>query len=1076
MHEHQSSQVGHDADSNLESPKTGQIPPREEGGKFQTAGEGRQEVKKCLSEAPLFIEACCGCALLSSCVSKAGFDILSIDFEGNKQRPYVHVVQLDLRQRSTWEFLEYLAHSRRPFHFHAAPPCGTASRARDVPMSETEHGPPPLRSEAWPLGLPGLGGVWLAKVESANDIYLQLCAYCFFLNVLGLTWSIENPYNSYMWFIEVFLQLAETAFFVGFHSCVHGGFRKKLTGLLTNLEVLKGLEGYCQGDHEHLEWGYVKTDQGIVFDTSKEAAYPKLLCERFATLLSLAANSMDYVLNPQALPDNSVDARVATGKQPRGRRIAPIVSEFAYTQTKTSASKPVLDDKKCLVRPFYDIPAGSKLLRTAPVKKGNSQQSLWVFGVYRDAKAFCEVALSVFHPFDTFRALPDAMLRVVCRIMERHPLQTMKERLKTIISWKNIASSLKEANDDIFSGMDPGCAAVLKGKHLALLSKLASEVDWPDSTLHEELSQGFRLVGLQQPSGVFDADVRPRFLTEENLLKQSKFMRPALWNRIKKAPPNDYDGELWNATMEEVVSKRWLDGPYSYDELDTLFNGEWNPVRRFAVVQRDKIRAIDDFTESGVNSSFGYLEKIQLKALDEIIWIASCFVKLCLHEERFDFSLSDGGRLCGQVHEYWKSLDLSGAILHAKTVDLRSAYKQLAIHPCDRKISVLSLKDPEKGDVFGFVSKTLPFGSTASVLHFNRVSRLLHRLGLQLDVPWANYYDDYPVVDFACLSSSTSNTIRALMALLGFECSIDKEEPFGPQAEMLGVVLDLGKTGAGEVMVRNKPSRSKDLADSIDAIIKSGVVEPKKLPSIFGRALFTESQIMGRAGKLAMSELRVLERVHGNRVRVSDVQLAAFSVLAERYKSEIPRTIKVGPTLHPITIFTDGACELVDGSLQATVGAVLFFPDRSEPPRVFGCFVSSEVLSAWQAAGKVHPVALTEMYAVCLARHLWRELLNGQKVLFFIDNQGVLDCCIKGYSDEDELKKLVVAFEKCDSSKPCIPWFGRVPSLSNCGDLPSRGLWKELRNVIGEFVVDEVSCLIGGSILSKIEKPIKSDC
>ena len=100
---------------------------------------------------------------------------------------------------------------------------------------------------------------------------------------------------------------------------------------------------------------------------------------------------------------------------------------------------------------------------------------------------------------------------------------------------------------------------------------------------------------------------------------------------------------------------------------------------------------------------------------------------------------------------------------------------------------------------------------------------------------------------------------------------------------------------------------------------------------------------------------------------------------------------------------------MVDGSLQATVGAVLFSPNRSELPRVFGCFVSSEVLSAWQAAGKVHPVALTEMYAVCLARHLWRELLNGQKVLFFIDNQGVLDCCIKGYSDEDELKKLVVA-------------------------------------------------------------------
>ncbi len=219
----------------------------------------------------------------------------------------------------------------------------------------------------------------------------------------------------------------------------------------------------------------------------------------------------------------------------------------------------MLDDKKCLLQPFFDIPAGSKLLRSAPVKNGDNQQSLWVFGVYRDAKLFCEAALSVFHPFDTFRALP-AMLRGVCRIIGRHPLQTMKERLKTLQVWRNLATNLKAENDDIFSRMDHGCAAVLKGKHLALLSKLAGEVDWPDASLHEELMQGFRLVGLQQPSGVFDADVRPRFLTEENLLKQSELIKPALWNRIKKAPSNDYDDELWQATMDEVVAKRWLDG------------------------------------------------------------------------------------------------------------------------------------------------------------------------------------------------------------------------------------------------------------------------------------------------------------------------------------------------------------------------------------------------------------------------------------------------------------------------------------------------------------------------------------
>ncbi len=182
---------------------------------------------------------------------------MPIDFEGNKHRPYMHVVQLDLRKRETWQFLRHVAESRRPFHFHAAPPSGTASRARDIPMSSTD--PPPLRSEKWRLGFPSLTGYWVGKVSSANDIYLQLCAFCEYLNTLNITWSIENPAISYMWSIEDYKKLGRNAIFVVFDSCVHGGSRKKATGLLTTLEALIALEGRCPGDREHLEWGYTRT-------------------------------------------------------------------------------------------------------------------------------------------------------------------------------------------------------------------------------------------------------------------------------------------------------------------------------------------------------------------------------------------------------------------------------------------------------------------------------------------------------------------------------------------------------------------------------------------------------------------------------------------------------------------------------------------------------------------------------------------------------------------------------------------------------------------------------------------------
>ena len=520
--------------------------------------------------------------------------------------------------------------------------------------------------------------------------------------------------------------------------------------------------------------------------------------------------------------------------------------------------------------------------------------------------------------------------------------------------------------------------------------------------------------------------------------------------------------------MEEVTTKRWLDGPYSYDELECLFEGIWNPVRRFGVWQRNKLRAIDDFSESGVNASFAYLEKIQLRALDEIIWVAACFVKYVIHHEHFSFDI-DGEKMSGKVHSWWKSLDTNKSFLQVKTVDLKSAYKQFAIHPSDRRLSVLALRKPDTGEVAGFVSRTLPFGSTASVLHFNRAARLLHRIGLDLDVAWTNYYDDYPVVDFSFLASNTNHTIKALTSLLGFECSTDKELPFADEAEMLGVVLDVSKSGSGILSVKNKQSRTEELASNLKALIEAGRVDPSKLPSLFGRALFVECQISGRLGKLALSELRDLERCKKCSVDFSAVQIKALHILLKRYQDSIPRTLKLEGQKPPVLLFTDGACEEVSGEMVATVGGVLFHHDVSLP-RVYGCEVNQAVLKSWMDADKVHPVSLTELYAVCLARSLWKSLLDNQKVIVFIDNQGVLDACIKGWSGEEQMKSLLLHFETVDGVNPFLPWFARVPSSSNCADYPSRGLWSKLKQLIGEFVLDEAQCFVDSSRLKTLEE------
>lgn len=55
-----------------------------------------------------------------------------------------------------------------------------------------------------------------------------------------------------------------------------------------------------------------------------------------------------------------------------------------------------------------------------------------------------------------------------------------------------------------------------------------------------------------------------------------------------------------------------------------------------------------------------------------------------------------------------------------------------------------------------------------------------------------NDFDDYPVLDFQAACSSTEKTIRVVLDALGFLCSVDKEQLFSGEADLLGVRVRVG--------------------------------------------------------------------------------------------------------------------------------------------------------------------------------------------------------------------------------------------------------------------------------------------
>ena len=71
--------------------------------------------------------------------------------------------------------------------------------------------------------------------------------------------------------------------------------------------------------------------------------------------------------------------------------------------------------------------------------------------------------------------------------------------------------------------------------------------------------------------------------------------------------------------------KNLREGPLTLTQVDDMFPGGWSPVRRFGVRQSSgdttKLRPIDDYSECKVNQAFGYCDKIDLRAMDELVWI-----------------------------------------------------------------------------------------------------------------------------------------------------------------------------------------------------------------------------------------------------------------------------------------------------------------------------------------------------------------------------------------------------------------------------------------------------------------------
>ena len=94
---------------------------------------------------------------------------------GNTHKTVHKIVPLDLKEEKDQQEFERLLQDKHVRYVHYAPPCGTFSRAREIPIGwnlkkQGIKEPQPLRTTEYPHGIPRLAGIDGKRVHAANQL------------------------------------------------------------------------------------------------------------------------------------------------------------------------------------------------------------------------------------------------------------------------------------------------------------------------------------------------------------------------------------------------------------------------------------------------------------------------------------------------------------------------------------------------------------------------------------------------------------------------------------------------------------------------------------------------------------------------------------------------------------------------------------------------------------------------------------------------------------------------------------------------------------------------------------------
>ena len=996
------------------------------------------------SKQKFALEVCCGAAGLTSEIRKQGlpcsFGIDSIIKAGCK----APIKKIDVTVPGSQELVKSWIMSGQCCYLRLGIPCGTSSRAREIP-----GGPPPLRSESFPEGLSGLKPYEAKRVQKANSVYSFACSLILLCAQFAVEWSLEQPHRSLFWKTVWWRAVLQhlRPYFIFFANCMHGGARPKRTCLATSVSALVALSRECDNQHTHFSWGKC----GLGWSTTAEVEYPHELCKLWSQLLIMHLVKQGAIAPIQHSAQDQPHAFSSVSTLTQTRKSPALMPEFKHVQSLTALKPPDLKAPSTLAKPLLlslksgqvKIPKGCKILAALPLpppgpSKGGSMAQAESSNLEKENEGrlervsssvcpntwhqirvafpfspeeFVREAINRGHPSNVFQGVTVALNKAIQANAQMDLSDLIKMRTVFFNHWTQRAKALTCEEKKLHQSLPTHRREILKGKRLLLMKEMLTELGYRDVTLVDDLISGFSLVGQTPDAAALPSTFQPAFLSEDDLLHERRDANLAILHSTQSTGDAELDHELWTKSQEEV-NKGWL---AKIDDLkDAVNNGRIS--RRFPLRQGGKVRCVDNYSESQINDSITITSKVTVDGPDTVAASAAETIKALQAEGK-----------CTK--------------LKARALDLKSAYRQLPISDSSLKYARLSIFNPESQKAECFQQYAVPFGARASVVAFIRCARALQWLALQIYLIVTCYFDDYCNMAPDQGSDNAEKALTMLFDLLGW--SYDRDGPkSGSMSEsisLLGVVLNLSQSGEGKVLIENTASRKEELKEEISRFLAAGRINQPETSKLKGRMTFAEGQLFGRVCRALFNALGRHLHEHPPGGLLDDDCRASMTLFLEYIQHGRPRAVDA-QSKTTFFLFTDAHFET--STFTGGIGAVLV-DNQGKVVQWFSHMLDRDNCRQIATSDEEQIITELEAVGVLAAINQWKSWFckkQQKHMVCFLDNEGARGAILRGRSHNSLLN--AIAHQICETEDiNCIfPWYARIPSISNLADPPSRGI------------------------------------